>query len=204
MKLYDYKTPPNPRRVRIFLAEKGVSIPLVKINTLKGEQRTPEFLAMNPFGKLPVLELDNGNFLFESAAICRYIEELHPNPPLFGRNTEERAFVEMWQRAAEFELMTPIAMVFRHGTETGKVLEPDQNAALARTSHAHALKVMKIFDAELGKREFIAGPEFSVADIALLVGVDFGAITNAVQMPDNLMNLKRWHAEVSARPSAAA
>jgi len=204
MKLYDYKPAPNPRRVRIFLAEKGVSIPTEQVVLMKGEQRAAGFVAKNPFARVPVLELDDGRMISESVAICRYIEGMHPSPPLFGRDALEQVFVEMWQRSAEFELMFPITHAFRHGTEIGKGLESNQNAAWAETSRARALNGMKIFDAELGKREFIAGAEFSIADITALCAIDFGANTGALKMPDTLQNLKRWHATVSARPIAAA
>lgn len=204
MLLYDYRAAPNPRRVRMFLAEKGVTIPTVQINLIKGQHRTAEYMARDPFIRVPLLELDNGEYLGESVAICRYIEELHPAPPLFGRTAQERAFVEMWSRRAEFELLPAVAGAFRHGTEIGKALEPNQIPALAEASKTRALQVMKIFDSVLGDRRFAAGPDFSIADITLLCSVDFGANTGAVQTPDDLQHLKRWHGEISARPSAKA
>ncbi len=204
MLLYDYRAAPNPRRVRMFLAEKGVTIPTVQINLIKGQHRLADYMAKDPFVLVPLLELDNGKLLGESVSICRYIEELHPTPPLLGRDTEERAFIDMWSRRAEFELLPSIAGVFRHGTEIGKALEPDQIAAWARASKARALRAMQIFDNVLAGRRYVAGPDFSIADITLLCSIDFGANTGAVQMPDDLQHLKRWHGEVSARPSAAA
>lgn len=204
MKLYDFKPAPNPRRVRIFLAEKGVTIPTVQIHLTKGEQRAPEFVAKNPVGRVPVLELDDGKYLTESMAICRYIEELHPSPPLFGRNMEERAFTAMWQRIAEFELLFPVTHAFRHGTETARAMEPNQNAAWAQASRTRALNGMRYLDNVLGDNAFVGGPDFTIADISALCAVDFGAATGAVQMPEELQNLKRWHGEVSARPSAKA
>lgn len=204
MKLYDFKPAPNPRRVRIFLAEKGVSIPTEQVVLLKGEQRLPHFIAINPFARVPVLELDNGCYLAESAAICRYIEELHPAKPLSGRNSEERAFIEMWSRLAEFELLFPIANAFRHGTEFGRALEPDQNTAWADACRARALNGMRIFNDVLGRHGFIAGEAFTVADITALCALDFGANTGAVKMPEEFQHLKRWHETVSARPSAKA
>ncbi len=204
MKLYDFKPAPNPRRVRIFLAEKGVTIPTVQIHLTKGEQRAPEFVAKNPVGRVPVLELDDGKYLTESMAICRYIEELHPSPPLFGRNMEERAFTAMWQRIAEFELLFPVTHAFRHGTETARAMEPNQNAAWAQASRTRALNGMRYLDNVLGDNAFVGGPDFTIADITALCAVDFGAATGAVQMPEELQNLKRWHGEVSARPSAKA
>ncbi|MSP43891.1 MAG: glutathione S-transferase family protein [Alphaproteobacteria bacterium] len=204
MKLYEFKAAPNPRRVRVYLAEKNFSIPCEQVNLFKGEHKAPGFLAKNPFARVPVLELDDGRTLAESMAICRYIEELKPSPPLFGRNREEHAFVEMWQRSAEYELLFPIANAFRHGTEFGKGLESNQNTAWAETCRARALAAMKILDAELGGRQFVAGNEFTVADITTMVSIDFGAATGAVKVPDDMKHLKRWHGEVSARPSAKA
>lgn len=204
MKLYDFNAAPNPRRVRVYLAEKSFAIPLAQVNLFKGEHRTPEFLAKNPFGRIPVLELDDGRVLSESMAICRFIEELKPSPPLFGRNREEHAFVEMWQRTAEYELLFPVANAFRHGTDFGKRLEPNQNTAWADSCRTRALAAMKIFDAQLGGRQFVAGNEFTIADITAMIALDFGAATGAIKAPDELNNLKRWHSEVAARPSAAA
>lgn len=204
MKLYDFKPAPNPRRVRMFLAEKGVSIPTEQVVLLKGEQRSPQFLAKNPFGRVPLLELDDGTYLSESHAICRYIEELHPAPPLFGSNAKERALIEMAQRSAEFELLFPIANVFRHGTGVGKALEPNQNVAWAEACRTRALNAMQIFDDILGTRPFAGGDAYSVADITALCAIDFGVNTRAVASPDDLKNLKRWREMVSARPSAAA
>ena len=204
MLLYDFKPAPNPRRVRMFLAEKGVSIPTVQVNLTKAQHKVADFMAKDPFLRLPLLELEDGKYLGESMAICRYFEELHPTPPLFGRDTQERAFVEMWSRRVEFELMSSIAGAFRHGTTFGKAVEPIQIPAWAAMSREHVIKVMGIFDTILADRQCVAGPEFSVADISLLCAVDFAANLAEVKMPDDLQNLKRWHGEVSARPSAKA
>jgi glutathione S-transferase len=114
MKIYDFKLAPNPRRVRIFLAEKGISVPLEEIDILKGVNRQPEFLRKNPLGGIPLLELDDGRFIAESVAICRYFEELHPEPALFGSGAFERATVEMWNRRIELALFVPVGMVWAH------------------------------------------------------------------------------------------
>jgi len=113
MKLYDLKAGMNPRRVRIYLAEKGIEVPSEAVDMMKGENRTPEFLRINPLGTLPVLELDDGTVLTESVAICRYVEALKPEPNLFGRDPLEQARVEMWNRRAEIELMRPLVEQFR-------------------------------------------------------------------------------------------
>jgi glutathione S-transferase len=201
MKLYNLPPGMNPRRVRIFLAEKGVEVPTVDIDMMKGENRTPEFLAMNPMGTLPVLELDDGTILSESIAICRYIEHLHPEPPLFGRTPLEEAQVEMWNRRMEHEIMVPITAVFRHGHEfwKGSPQVPDY-AELARQQ---ATERMIWLDGHLAGREFIATDDYTVADItaqcALLLGRNTGT-----PIPEDAPNLARWWQAVTARPTARA
>jgi glutathione S-transferase len=202
LKLYNMKAGMNPRRVRIFLAEKNIAIPMVEVDMLKGENATPEFLRINPLGKLPVLELDDGRFLSESIAICRYIEDLHPAPNLFGANPLERAFVEMWNRRVEHDLMRPIIENFTHSSPfwKGRVVQVPEIAPLA-VDNARA--IMKILDGELASRPYIAGDRYTVADItaqcAVLVGKNTGA-----PLPDDLANLGAWWQRVSGRPTARA
>jgi glutathione S-transferase len=202
MKLYDLKAGMNPRRVRIFLSEKGITIPIVPIDMMKGENRTPEFLGLNPLGTMPVLQLEDGTILTESMAICRYIEALHPEPNLFGQGPLEQAQVEMWSRRAEMELMRPLVDQFRHLNPFWKDrLEqlPDYGALAQRKARG----AMAWFDRELASRPYMAGPRYTVADItaqcALLLGKGTG-----MPIPDELQNLGRWWALVSARPSARA
>ncbi len=202
MKLYDLKAGMNPRRVRIFLAEKGVTVPVASIDMMKGENHTPEFLALNPLGTMPVLELDDGTILTESMAICRYFDALHPEPDLFGQGALEQAQVEMWNRRAEMELMRPLSDQFRHLSPFWKSrLEqlPDFGAQAQRK----ARDTMAWFDRELATRPYLAGSRYTVADItaqcALLLGKGTG-----MPIPDELKNLGRWWAGVSARPTARA
>lgn len=202
MKLYDSQTAPNPRRVRVFLAEKGVSIPVEQVDIVSAANRQPEFRAKNPTGGLPVLELDDGSFIAESVAICRYIEELHPTPALMGTDAKDRALVEMWQRRAEIELFNPITQVFRNGHPffAGRI---PQVPEWGEVSRKHAEATMAWFDRELANREFLAGERFSIADITALCGIDFGRVSKIRIAPEHT-NLARWHAAVSARPSAKA
>ena len=202
MKLYDLPAGMNPRRVRIFLAEKGIEVPTTAVDMMQGENRTPEFLAMNPLGTMPVLELDNGAILTESIAICRYFEEQQPEPNLFGAGAEERAVVEMWNRRVELELLKPMSDQFRHFSPfwEGRVTQIPAYGELAR---AKVFETMAWFDRELAKRDYIAGDRYTVADItaqcALLLGRNTGA-----RLPENLSNLNRWWTRVSSRPTARA
>jgi len=202
VKLYDSKLAPNPRRVRVFLAEKGIEVPTVEVDIGKAENRAPEFLARNPMGALPLLELDDGTLLAESVAICRYFEEIQPEPPLLGIDARDRALVEMWQRRMEFEVLLPIAQTFRntHDFFKGRITQvPDYGEAC----RAVAEQRLEWLDGELSDREFIAGDRFTIADITGMTGIDFGAVTGIRIQPDH-KNLGRWHAAVASRPSAKA
>lgn len=202
MKIYDLKAGMNPRRVRIFLAEKGLSIPIVAVDMTKGENRTPEFLAKNPLGTMPVLELDDGTLIAESMAICRYLDELHPEPNLLGSTALERAMIEMWNRRVELELLKPLSDQFRHLSPfwAGRV---EQIPVWGEAARKRAFETMAWLDRELATRNFIAGDRYTVADItaqcALLLGKNTGA-----PIPPDLVNLSRWFAEVSQRPTARA
>jgi glutathione S-transferase len=202
VKLYDSRTAPNPRRVRIFLAEKGVEVPRVEVDIAKQENATPEFLRLNPLGRLPVLELDDGTAIAESVAICRYFEEQQPEPNLLGRDGRERAEIEMWQRRMEWELFLPISMTFRHTHAFFKGRYP-QVVEWGEACRAHAAHSLGWLDRELADREFVAGGRYSIADITALCAIDFGRVTGIRLAPEQ-GNLGRWHAAVSARPSAKA
>jgi glutathione S-transferase len=203
MKLYSASRAPNPRRVLIYLAEKGLNVPVSEVDLGALEQRSGEFTALNPFQRTPVLALDDGAVICESIAICRYFEELHPEPPLFGVGALGRAMVEMWQRRLELGLLLHVANAFRHAHPYMAKMETPQIAELARISPAKALDAMAIVDRELKDRPFIAGERFSVADITGLVALDF-ARSARIALPEDLSNLRRWHAQLSARPSAKA
>ena len=203
MKLYDEHNPaPNPRRVRIFLAEKGLSIPLVHVPMRAGAHKSAEFKAKNSLGQLPVLELDDGSTLSESVAICRYLEELHPAPALFGEDAWQRARVEMWTRRIEFVLMSRIGAVWVN-THKFTAHLGTQYKDFGEASRDKAIKAMHWLNDELANREFIALDRYSMADIAALTTIDFAAFIG-IETPAELAHLRRWHAGASARPSAAA
>src|SRR5262245_38938959 len=202
MTLYDSKTAPNPRRVRIFLAEKGITAPTVQVDIGKADNRSPEFRAKNPIGTLPVLELDDGTVIAESVAICRYFEEVQPDPPLMGTDAKDRALVEMWQRRMEYELFVPVSQVFRNGHAffRGRIPQVPEYGEVCRT---HATSRMAWLDTVLADRPFIAGERFTIADITALCAIDFGRVSEVRILPDQA-NLRRWHDAVSQRPSARA
>lgn len=202
MKLYEFAMAPNPRRVRIFLAEKGIEIPCEQVDIGKADNRKPAFLKKNPMGGVPVLELDDGTFIAESVAICRYFEEQQPEPPLFGVDARDRAVVEMWNRRMEFDLLQAVAQSFRNTHDFFKGRIP-QVPEYGRVCKEAAGKRIAWLDGELAEREFIAGERFCIADITALVAIDFGRITGIRIQPDQ-KNLTRWHTAVSARASAQA
>ena len=202
MKLYDSTIAPNPKRVRMFLAEKGIEIELEEVDIGKAKNREPAFLAINPMGTLPVLELDDGTHLAESLVICEYFEDLQPKPPLFGRTAQERANTRMWERRMELELMYPLLGAFRNSTPffKGRITQIPE---IVEPFRAAAAKRFAWLDQELGGRDFIAGNEFTAADITLFCTVEFGKAVGE-KYDSSLINLVRWNESVSARPSAAA
>ncbi len=202
MKIYDSQGAPNPRRVRIFLAEKGIEVPYEEVDIVKAVNRSPEFRQKNPLGTLPVLELDDGTCIAESVAICRYFEETHPQPPLLGTDARDRAVVEMWQRRMEFEVFIPIAQVFRnsHAFFKGRIPQVPEWGEVCRKQAEHQLQWL---DGILADREFIAGPRYTIADVTALCGIDFGRVSGIRIQPEQ-KNLARWHAAVASRPSAKA
>lgn len=202
MKIYNSPVAPNPRRVRVFLAEKGISVTYEDVDIGKAVNRQPEFLKKNPLAGVPVLELDDGTCISESVAICRYFEELHPEPRLMGIDAKDRAVVEMWNRRMELAILMPIADAFRQRHEffKGRIRQLPEYAELQK---ANAEDNLKWLDTELANRKFIAGDRFSIADITAMIAIDFGRVSKIAIQPDQ-KNLARWHAEVSARPSAKA
>lgn len=202
MKLYDYAGAPNPRRVRIFLVEKGIQLPMEQVDMAAAQHRSPEFLKKNSLGQLPVLEMDDGMYLAETVAICRYFEEVKPEPPLMGVDARDKAIVEMWQRRMEYQLWTNAGNAFRnlHDWFKGKISQVPEYGEVCRTNLA---KAHAWLDSELASREFIAGPRYTIADITALVAIDFGRIMD-VRIQPGQKNLTRWYEAVSARPSAKA
>ena len=203
MKLYDSARAPNPRRVRIFLAEKGIEIPTEQVDIGTLQQKTAAFTAINPMQRVPVLVLDDGTIITESIAICRYFEGLRPEPALFGRGALGQAMVEMWQRRVELNLLAPVAAVFRHLHPAMKEMEVPQVAEWGEANKPRVMEFIELLDRELHDRLFIAGDHFSVADITALVAIDFMKPAK-LAVPEEFRNLRRWHAQVSARPSIKA
>ena len=203
MKLYNTRVAPNPRRVRIFLAEKGVSVPTVEVDLGRMEHKAPDYVAVNPLQRTPALALDDGTVITESIAICRYFEELHPEPPLFGTTPLERATVEMWQRRMEFGLLGPVAAAFRHLHPAMAQMEVPQVAAWGESNKPKVLEFIAFLDRHLADRPFVCGERLTVADITGLVAIDFMKPARVV-LPDEAANVRRWHAELAARPSAGA
>ncbi len=186
MKLYDGGRAPNPRRVRVFLAEKGMSIPAESVDIGKMEHKSAEYTAINPLQRLPALVLDDGTIITESVAICRYIEGLRPDPPLFGRGAKEEALVEMWNRRIEIYLFQAISFVFRHLHPAMREME-QQVPEWGEANKQRVYDFLQFLDRELKDRLFVAGDHYTIADITALCAI-----------------VRRWHAQVSARPSAHA
>lgn len=203
MKLYDGGRAPNPRRVRIFLTEKGIEVPLVPVDMGAMGHRSPEVASRNPLRRLPVLELDDGTVITESVAICRYFEETHPEPPLFGTGAVGKAKVEMWQRRMELNFLSAVASAFRHLHPAMKEWEVPQIAEWGEANKPKALDFLAFLDSELADREFVASDTFSIADITGMIGIDFMKPAR-IAVPDECANVRRWYAAVASRPSAAA
>jgi len=203
MILYGAPMPaPNPRRVRIFLAEKGVDLPETTVDMRKREHKSPEFRAKNSMGQLPTLELDDGTCISETVAICRYFEETHPEPPMFGRTAVEKALVDQWIRRVEFAVMTPVGNFWRHAHPFTAALLT-QYKDFGESNRETYQGAQKYLDRELAGREFLAGDAYTMADICLLSTVDF-AEWIGLPVDDGFANLKAWRERVSARPSAKA
>lgn len=203
MKLYDGGRAPNPRRVRIFLAEKGIEVPLVPIDMGALGHKSDEIASKNPLQRLPVLELDDGTVITESVAICRYFEELHPEPALFGKGAVGKALVEMWQRRVELNLLIAVANAFRHIHPAMKEWEVPQMPEWGEINKPKAIAFLELLDQELASRQFIAGDGYSIADITALIAVDFMKPAR-IELPAGLENVARWYQNVASRPSAKA
>lgn len=202
MKLYDAGKAPNPRRVRIFLSEKGVDVERVDVDMGAMAHRSPEIAAMNPLKQVPFLEFEDGTVLAESVAICRYFEETHPTPPLFGRDARERALVEMWNRRVELNFLAAVAAAFRHLHPGMVTAEVPQVAEWGEANKPKAIAFLHFLDRELEGRAFIAGEHFSIADITAMVTFDFMKLAR-IACPAECENVWRWYRAVSARPSAS-
>ncbi len=210
MILHDFASAPNPRRVRMYLSEKRITVPTVSVNTRECEQFAAGFRRRNPWCLVPVLELDDGTCIAESMAICRYFEELHPEPPLFGRGARERATVEMWNRRAELDGLLPLAEAVRNRLPlfadravAGFPSGFPQIAAIAERGIARYRLFLDRLDERLGASPYLAGECFSIADITAFVTVEFAARIDE-SPPAARHRIHRWRARVAARPSAPA
>jgi glutathione S-transferase len=203
MKIIETRSAPNPRRVRIFLAEKGISVPYEELEFKPEKLQSPEFTAINRLQKVPVLVLDDGMAIAETVAICRYFEELHPEPALFGQGAVGRAQVEMWQRRMEQGLLMPTAFAFRHLHPSMVGVEVPQVAAWGEANKPRALAMLDVMNEQLGRHAFIAGDHYSIADVTALCAMDFMRPAR-IQRPESLKHVARWYGEVSSRPSAKA
>lgn len=209
LKFYDCKTAPSPRRVRIFMAEKGIELETVHIDLKIGEQFGDEFRAINPDCVVPALQLDDGSCLSEVLAICDYLESLHPQPPLLGASPEERARILMWNGKAEQQGLWPTANAFRNAAKgladraiPGPVPYP-QIPELAQRGRDQVKQFYYKLEQQLAAHDFIAGERFSIADITAMVTTDF-ATRLEIMIPDDAVHARRWYESVSARPSATA
>jgi glutathione S-transferase len=203
MKLYGAPKPaPNPRRVRMFLAEKGIDLPETPVDMSKREHKSADYRQMNSLGQVPTLLLDDGTAISETVAICRYFEEIQPEPPLFGRSAVEKAHVDMWVRRIEFQLMSPVGNFWRHAHPYTAALLT-QHKAFGESNREAYSNAQRWLDGELATREFIAGDAFSMADICALSTVDF-AHWIGLDIDAERTNLIAWHERIKARPSAAA
>lgn len=203
MRLFDGGKAPNPRRVRMYLAEKGISVELVPVDMAALGHKSEEIATRNPLRRLPVLELDDGSNLSESIAICRYFEELYPDPPLFGRDAREKAFVEMWNRRIELGYLMSVAAAFRHIHPAMKDWEIPQLPEWGEINKPKAIDFLHFMDRELEGRPFVVGDAFTVADITMFIAFQFMKPAR-IQCPPELVNVLRWYDSVAARPSAEA
>jgi glutathione S-transferase len=203
MKILDEKRAPNPRRVRVFLAEKGIEVPYEHVDIMAGAAKTAEFTALNPAQRVPVLILDDGTAISETMAICRYFEALHPEPSMFGRTPLEIAQIEMWNRRAEMNFLLSVAYIFRHLHPAMANLEMPQIAAWAEANKPRVAWIINVFDKQLANSRYIAGDMFSVADITAAIATDFMRAAR-LTVPDEAAHFKRWYEEVRARPSYKA
>jgi glutathione S-transferase len=209
MKIYDWHIAPNPRRLHIFVAEKGLNIPLVEVGT-DALTLSDDYRAKYPHAMVPMLELDDGTCIGEAMAIARYLEELYPDPPLFGTTPVERATIDMWEKRANEEGMLAASELFRNTASTfadralpGSAQPIPQIPELTVRAKERMGRFYKKFNGQLSNNRYVAGGRYSVADITTLCAIDFGKWTE-LDIPPECTHLRRWYDEVSARPSAKA
>lgn len=209
MRFYDCKTAPSPRRVRIFMAEKRIEIPTIQVDLRSGEHLAPAFETINPWRTVPVLELDDGTRISEAVAVCRYLEESWPEPALMGRTAKEKAVIAMWEHRFEIDGFLAVAEAFRNASPgfRGRALTGqapcEQIPELAERGRARVDRFFAVLDERLADSPFVAGDDYTVADITAQVAVDFAAWIKK-RIPESFTHARRWHRAVSARPSAGA
>lgn len=203
MKLYEFEPFPNPRRARMFLAEKGLEVERIQVNVPEGEHRKQAFRAKNPSATVPCLELEDGTVISECSAISQYVEAAYPEPALLGKNPAEKGRIAMWQKRVEDGLMDAGTTYFHHATPGLGALEKYQNKDWGLKNRERATETMRWLDAELADRRYIGGDNYSIADITALCGVDFAKFCE-IEIPEDCKNLQRWYEDVSSRPSAQA
>jgi glutathione S-transferase len=203
MILYSDDRAPNPRRVRIFLMEKGIEVEIRTVDILKDEHKSPEFAKLSPLHRLPVLQLGDGSVIAESVAICRYFEELHPEPPLMGKDRMDRVMVEMWQRQVEFNLLWQASQVMRHLVPALAVIETPQVPDWGRANIPKLHRACHWLDDVLAQQRYVAGDDFTIADITALCAIDFAKFARIEIAPEH-EHLRLWYNEVSSRSSAGA
>jgi len=202
MKLHDFVGAPNPKKVRVYLAEKGIQIPIEPVDIISGKNRTPEFLKKNPLGGLPVLELDDGSYLSESLAIIEYLEELNPNPPMIGTSPLERARVRRLERISEIGVLNNVATIFQN-TSPFFAARVKQSADAADSARSRLTANLKVLNDEIGNRKFVAGDKPTIADCTLLAGLNFADFAG-LPIDPQFANVTRWYEAFKQRPSAAA
>lgn len=203
MKLYDDQGAPNPRRVRIFVAEKGLDLEIVPVSIMKMEHKQDAYRKLSPLSRVPVLELDDGTVILESVSICRYLEGFHPDPNLLGTTPLESAQIDMWSRRMETELMGPMAMTYRHTNPSMAALEK-QFPELGESQREIANRRLALMDKDLADREFIAGDRYTLADITAQCAIEFFPRVAEFDLKDDYTNLNRWRQAVKNRPAARA
>lgn len=204
MKLYEFNPFPNPRRVRMFLAEKGIKdVEMIQIDVPAGEHRSEEFIKKNPSAVVPVLELDDGTCISESSAISRFFEDTYPEPKLMGATPKESSVIDMWQKRVEQSLMGCTSTYFHHATEGLGALELYQNKEWGEKNREMVRAGFKQLNQQLATNKYVAGDEFSIADITALCSIDF-ALHIKIENLEDYPNIKHWYQEVSSRPSAGA
>jgi glutathione S-transferase len=202
MKIYDTKTAPSPRRVRIFLAEKNIPMKYVQVDLQNGENISPQMRQKNPIGKIPILELEDGTCISEGASICLYFEQLYPDINLLGKNALEKANIDMWHRQVELYFFGQVGMCFQHTTGYFKDrMTPVKE--YGEVAGKNAVDYLKVLEERLSESEFIATDRFTIADITAMCAIDFARVVN-IKLTDEQTNLKRWYNAVSSRPSAKA